>query len=73
MEDIVLSLAREYIDVVESLRSGVLDPQALHDMEAQRGALHEQLLQFLGETRMSVQDMYRRAKQIVLSSTWRGA
>ena len=72
MDDIIVSLAREYVDLIDAMRAGVVDPQTLRDMEAQRGVLHEQLLSFLGESRMSVEDMYQRAKQIIRESRRRG-
>jgi hypothetical protein len=71
-DDVLVSLAREYLDVIERIAHGVFDTDELHALENERAMLHEQLLTFLGKSRLSIRDMAKLTRQIILESNRRG-
>lgn len=64
-DPLLVSLAQEYIHIVDHLHHGEIRHTVRDDMSAERSVLHEQLLAALGKTREEVPDMVTLARQIV--------
>jgi hypothetical protein len=55
LDPYLVGLARDYKETVDTMMNGSGDAQQL---DSERLVLHEQILQYTGETRQSIPDMY---------------
>ncbi len=63
MTDRLVILAREYIELVDAMRSGGYTTADLHELDSQRQYTHNELCRLTGYDRTV--DMYRAARLIV--------
>lgn len=63
MTDHLVTLAREYIELVDAMRSGSYTTADLHELDSQRQYTHNELCRLTGYDRTV--DMYRAARLIV--------
>ncbi len=73
----VVNMAREYIDVIDNMRSGRYSGDEMEDMEGDRRVLHSQLEQFLSQvwknaTQVTISDMYSYAHRIIMGNNLGG-
>jgi hypothetical protein len=61
--DQLLTLCREYISLVDAMRSGQYTTDELHTLDSERQSLHTELCRLTGYTRRA--DMYRAASLII--------
>ena len=67
----LLSLCREYVDLVNTLKSGGYTRSEFRILDSQRQVTHGQLLDILNLTRDDDVDMYQRARDILLDARGR--
>ena len=63
MSDYVLTLCREYLDLIEQMRSGRYSTAELHELDSQRQYTHNELCRLTGYDRTV--DMARAARLIL--------
>jgi len=63
MSDYLLTLCREYIELVDGMRSGQYSTGELHALDSERQHTHNELCRLTGYDRTI--DMYRAARLIV--------
>ncbi len=61
----LLSLAAEYVELVNTLKSGGYTRSEWRELDSQRQVTHNQLLDILNLTRDDDADMYERARAIL--------
>ena len=62
----LISLCREYIDLVDAMRGGRYSAADMRDLDSQRQTTHNQLLEITGLSRRD--DMYAYARSVVLAA-----
>ncbi len=67
----LLSLCREYVELVNTLKSGGYTRSEWRELDSQRQVTHDQLLDILNLTRDDDVDMYERARAILLDARGR--
>ena len=65
----LLSLCQEYIELVDTVRTGRYDADDWRELDSQRQVTHNQLLDITGLTRDD--DMYAYARAVVLDAKGR--
>lgn len=71
MHPYLISLCEEYVDLVNTIRSGGYSRNEYHQLDSQRQVTHNQLLDILNLTRDDDVDMYERARGILLDARGR--
>lgn len=63
MQEYIVSLAREYLETVDNIRSGRFTTDEIYQLDSQRQLLHNELCRITGYDRRI--DMYRAARMII--------
>lgn len=65
MNTYLISLAHEYLELVDATSSGLYSTEVTEHLNSERSVIHEQLLVAMGETRESEIDMVATCKAMV--------
>lgn len=66
MDPYLISLAKEYCELVDGMRSGTFSLEELHELDSQRQTTHLELCRITGMSHSA--DMYRYARTVVLAA-----
>lgn len=66
MHPYLISLCREYVELVDSMRFGQYSRDELRELDSQRQGTHNQLLDITGMDRS--EDMYAYARAVLLAA-----
>jgi len=63
VQEYIVSIAREYLETVDQIRSGRFSTEEIYQLDSQRQLLHNEMCRITGYSRNI--DMYRAARMII--------